>query len=167
MEVTYLDAAQQLAGILFGGCFTVLVSLLLGRIVLGQSRSLRGELTESEGWLLSFALGAAILSSLVFGLCTTGLFYDASVWILGIGVALAWTRWGRWTWEPRPDKCMPQGRSWQLLLAWIPNALYRCAEIDWIRDRKASVHNRFPFHKHSYSHAIYGNVERLCTCQFF
>lgn len=123
MEVTYLDAAQQLAGILFGGCFTVLASLLLGRIVLGQSRSLRGELTESEGWLLSFALGAAILSSLVFGLCATGLFYDASVWILGIGVALAWTRWGRWTWEPRPDKCMPKGRSWLLLLG-VPAAIY-------------------------------------------
>lgn len=123
MEVTYLDAARQLAGVLFGGCATVAVSLLLGRTVLGQSRSLRGELTKSEGWLLSFALGAAILISLVFGLCATGLFYDASVWTVGIGVALAWRRWGRWNWEPRPSKFVPKGRSWQLLLG-VPAAIY-------------------------------------------
>ena len=123
MEVTYLDAAWQLAGILFGGCATVTVALLLGRTVLGQSRSLRGKLTESEGWLLSFALGAAILSSLVFGLCATGLFYDASVWTVGIGVALAWRRWGRWNWEPQLGKFAPEGRSWQLLLG-VPAVIY-------------------------------------------
>ena len=123
MEVTLLDAARQLASVLFGGCATVLVSCLLGRILLGQARSLRGELSRAEGWLLSFALGAALLSSTVFGLCATGLFYDASVWIVGIGVALAWARWGRWTWEPRSEESAPEGRSWQWFLG-VPAVIY-------------------------------------------
>lgn len=123
MEVTLLDAARQLAGVLFGGCATVLVACLLGRIVLGQARGLRGELSESEGWLLSFALGAALLSSVVFVLCAAGLIYDASVWIVGVGVALAWARWGRWTWEPRSEESDPEDRSW-LWLIGAPAAVY-------------------------------------------
>lgn len=123
MEVTLLDAARQLAGVLFGGCATVLVACLLGRIVLGQARGLRGELSESEGWLLSFALGAALLGSVVFVLCAAGLIYDASVWIVGVGVALAWARWGRWTWEPRSEESGPEDRSWLWLLG-APAAVY-------------------------------------------
>lgn len=123
MEVTLLDAARQLAGVLFGGCATVAVSCLAGRVVLGRARSLRGELSASEGWLLSFALGAALLSSLVFGLCAAGLFYDASVWIVGVGVALAWARWGRWNWEPRSEESGPEDRSWLWLLG-VPAAIY-------------------------------------------
>lgn len=123
MEVTLLDAARQLAGVLFGGCATVMVACLAGRIVLGQARGLRGELSKSEGWLLSFALGAALLSFTVFGLCATGLFYDASVWIVGIGVALAWTRWGRWTWSPRFEPSAPEDRFWWLFLG-VPAAIY-------------------------------------------
>lgn len=123
MEVTLLDAARQLAGVLVGGCATVLVACLLGRIVLGQARGLRGELSESEGWLLSFALGAALLSSVVFVLCAAGLIYDASVWIVGVGVALAWARWGRWTWEPRSEESSPEDRSWLWLLG-APAAIY-------------------------------------------
>lgn len=123
MEVTWLDATRQLASVLFGGCATVLVSCLAGRTVLGQARGLRGKLSKSEGWLLSFALGAALLSSLVFGLCATGLFYDASVWIVGIGVALAWARWGRWTWSPRSEATASEDRFWWLFLG-VPAAIY-------------------------------------------
>lgn len=116
MEATYLEAADRLASVLFGGFATVLVACLLGRTALGRLRPLRGKLTEAEGWILAFAAGSALLSVVMFALCAARLFYDASAWVLGTAVTLAWLRWGRWTWPPETQEPTGENRPWRLLL---------------------------------------------------
>ncbi len=123
MEATILEALNELAGVLIGGGTTILVACLLGRLALGAVRPLRGTLTVAEGWLLAFALGSALLSTLVFGLCALKLVYDASFWAVGLTVGAAWTRWGRWTWPSRPGALLPGGTAWRLLLV-VPAAVY-------------------------------------------
>ncbi|MCY3981353.1 MAG: hypothetical protein OXF51_06200, partial [Alphaproteobacteria bacterium] len=97
MEATPLKALDQLASVIAGGGLAVTASCLLGRTAIGQLRGLRGKLTPAEGWLLSFGCGAALLSTLVFALCSAAWLYDGSVLGLFAAIALAWFRWGRWS----------------------------------------------------------------------
>lgn len=123
MEATLFEALDDLLGVLTGGLLTVVVACLLGRTALARLHHLRGKLTASEGWLLSFAIGSALLSTIVFALCSAGWFADGSVLLIG-GITFAiWLRWGRWKW---PSATVGQRRlpGPYLLLILLPGAIY-------------------------------------------
>ena len=123
MEATIPEALDRLASVLAGGLATVLTACLLGRTALGLLRRLRGKLTPAEGWVFSYACGSALLSTLVFALCSLGWIYDASVLVVIAGTAACWLRWGRWTWPSLTPKPKGVPRSWLLLIA-VPGAVY-------------------------------------------
>lgn len=123
MEATILEAIDQLAGILAGGGLTVVTASLLGRVAIGSLRPLRGQLTEAEGWLLSFACGSALLSTLVFALCALRLFTDAAVLVIAAGTMACWFRWGRWRWPGLRAEPPALRKHWQLLVL-APAAIY-------------------------------------------
>ncbi len=123
MEATILEAANQVAGVLTGGCLTVLAAVLLGRTAVGSLRSLRGKMTCAEGWILSYACGAALLSALIFVLCALQLVYDATFLVTFAFIVLCWLRWGRWGWPALADEQGAVPRAWLLLLL-VPAAIY-------------------------------------------
>ena len=123
MEATLFEALDQLASVLAGGCLAVTAACLMGRTAIGQLRGLRGKLTATEGWLLAFGCGAALLSTLVFALCAAGLFYDASVVGTFAVITLAWYRWGRWNWSSAVAERSSMERFGWLLL-YVPTAVY-------------------------------------------
>ena len=123
MEATIPEALDQLLGVLAGGALTILVSCLLGRTFLAALRPLRGKLSAAEGWIISFAVGSALLSAVMFALCSAGWVSDASVLLLGAATVAFWLRWGRWTWPPPTFAHRRCGRTNQLLIL-IPLALY-------------------------------------------
>ena len=123
MEATLLKALDQLASVIAGGGLAVTASCLLGRTAIGQLRGLRGKLTPAEGWLLSFGCGAALLSTLVFALCSAAWLYDGSVLGLFSAIALAWFRWGRWSRGFTAEAPHSSERSWHFLL-YLPAAAY-------------------------------------------
>ena len=123
MEATILEALDRLAGVLAGGAATVLTACLLGRTALGLLRPLRGKLTREEGWVFSFACGSALLSTLVFLLCSLRWFHDLSVVLASVGALACWLRWGRWTWPSLTREPRRIPRWWQLTL-FVPAAVY-------------------------------------------
>ena len=123
MEATLFEALNQLASVLAGGGLTVAAACLLGRVAIGRLGDLRGKLTATEGWLLAFGCGSALLSTLVFGLCAIGWFYDASVLAAFVAIALAWYRWGRWNWQCLVAEHRPAVGFGRLLL-YVPAAVY-------------------------------------------
>ena len=89
------EVFKEVGGILLGAGLTGVCSYLLGRALLARLRGVERELTAAEHALFSFAAGTACLSGLVFVLCATGLFYDASVWALAGLIVVAAARWAR------------------------------------------------------------------------
>ena len=123
MEASVTEALDDLLGVLAGGAFTVLTASLIGRTALARLRPLRGMMTEAEGWILSYAIGSALLSSAMFALCAAGWVTDASVVLLGAAATACWLRWGRWTWPPKQGR--RRSPDWPLLLAVIlPASIY-------------------------------------------
>ena len=123
MEASLTEAASQLAGVVAGGALTVLAALLAGRTAVGLFRPLREKLTRSEGWIVSYAIGSALLSMTVFSLCAAGWFYDATVLAVCAASVACWLRWGRWPWRPMasPSGAMPRTH---LALLLLPAAAY-------------------------------------------
>lgn len=101
----------------------MLTAVLLGRTALARLRPLRGRLTSAEGWILSYAVGAALLSTLMFCLCAVGWVFDATIVAVGAAVAPCWLRWGRWAW---PSLAPPQAPvHWTArLMVLVPAAVY-------------------------------------------
>ncbi len=125
MEASLAQAADHLAGVLFGGGFTVLSACLLGRIALGQSLAIQARLTVAEGWLLAFGVGSAALSTIVLALCALQLLNDASILLTGAAVAACWARWGRWSQVPlQMAPCFD--KRIQRILLLLPVAVYGC-----------------------------------------
>ena len=123
MEASVTEALDDLLGVLAGGAFTVLTASLIGRTALARLRPLRGMMTEAEGWILSYAIGSALLSSAMFVLCVAGWVTDASVVLLGAAATACWLRWGRWTWPPKQGR--RRSPDWPLLLAVVlPASIY-------------------------------------------
>lgn len=75
---------MQALSILFGAAFTVIVSLALGGLLLGDA---------CREWPARFISGAAVLSTLVFLLCAAQLAYPGAFLLLGATACGA--RWGR------------------------------------------------------------------------
>ena len=123
MEATVLEALDDLLSILAGGTFTVVVACLLGRTALVPLRQLRGKLTFAEGWILSFAFGSALLSTIVFAFCSAGWITDTSVLLVGTVSIACWLRWGRWKWPSAADGHRQFSRPY-MLLALLPLAMY-------------------------------------------
>ena len=123
MEATLPEALDNLLSVLAGGSLTVVVACLLGRTALAALRHFRGKLTATEGWILSFAVGSALLSTLVFALCSAGWFADGSVLVVATVTIASWLRWGRWKW---PAATIGHGRFTRphLLLISLPCAIY-------------------------------------------
>lgn len=117
------QALDQLLGVVAGGLLTVVTASLLGRTSLGALPGLRGKLTIAEGWILSFAVGSALLSTLIFALCAMGWVSDPTMLVLAGVTAACWLRWGRWRWSP----ASPFSDRWRrshLLLLLIPAVPY-------------------------------------------
>ena len=75
---------MQALSILFGAGFTVLVSIALGGLLLGEA---------CRDWPVRFISGAALLSVAVFLFCAAGLAYTACFFVFGCAVlAVAWRR---------------------------------------------------------------------------
>ena len=113
------EAFKEVGGILLGAGLTGLCSYLSGRILLARLPRVQAELTAAEHALFSFAAGTACLSGLVFLLCATGLFYDASVWLLAVLIVAAAATWAR-----RPPPCraafpQPSSMLWSAALATV------------------------------------------------
>ncbi len=123
MEATILEAADQVAGVMAGGLGTVTAAVLIGRTLLGSLRPVRGRLTQFEGWLLSYCCGAALLSAVVFWLCSLHLVYDATLPAILVVAWLCWRRWGRWAWLPLDEAQSGLKRPWLAMLL-IPSAVY-------------------------------------------
>ena len=123
MEATLLQAMNNLAGVLFGGAATVFVACLQGRLALGFFPALPGQLTKAEGWIFSFAVGSAVLSTIMFVLCALRLVYDASTVLVAAATVLAWLRWGRRPWSSQSPDLKAAERGWQLLFL-ISAAVY-------------------------------------------
>ena len=101
----------------------MLTASLIGRTAVARLRPLRGVMTEAEGWILSYAIGSALLSSAMFALCAAGWVTDASVVLLGAAATACWLRWGRWTWPPKQGQ--RRSPDSPLLLAVIlPASIY-------------------------------------------
>ena len=73
----------------------VLSCWFAGRAVLGRLASVRSQLTALELNLFAGALGAAVVSQVVFVCGVLGLIYDAVFVLLAFIAAAAWFRWGR------------------------------------------------------------------------
>ena len=123
MEASPIEALDRLAGVLVGGLVTVVTAVLMGRTALARLETLRGKLSRQEGWILSLACGAALLSTLVFALCALGWFRDFAVWAVFAGTVACWWRWGRWNWKPLAAGHDRVPRPPWLLLA-VPAAVY-------------------------------------------
>ena len=123
MDASIPQALSELASVIAGGALTVLVATLLGRTALARIPSLRGQLTVAEGWVFAFAVGSALLSTLMFALCAARWVFDATIAATAAAVAACWFRWGRWTWPGLSTPHAPLGRTLGLLLA-VPAALY-------------------------------------------
>ncbi len=123
MDATLLEAADQLAGVLAGGAGTVAVAVFLGRTVVGSLPALRSQLDRGEGWLLSFVLGAALLSSAVFWLCALRLVYDLTLPLVFVAAFACWFRWGRWSSPARRVDGIRLQPPWLALLV-VPTAVY-------------------------------------------
>ena len=123
MDASITVALADLSGVIAGGTLTVVVALLLGRTGLSAFRHLGGQLTAAEGWLFSYALGSALLSSVTFGLCAVGWLYDASIVAVSLAVVAGWMWWGRRKW---PAHLSVQGRQrWLVrLLLLVPALAY-------------------------------------------
>lgn len=105
-----LSALTQVAAVLFGGAFTFLVSLLLGKTLL---KWLRIKLYRSEELFFGFMFGAACLSMIVFCLTVCGLAYTGIFFATGIAiVAIAWRYRAI---EFAAEKLPPLPRTWSLL----------------------------------------------------
>ena len=123
MEATLFEALDSLLSVVAGGVLTVLVACLLGRTALAPLRHLRGKLTVVEGWILSFAVGSALLSTLVFALCSAGWIADSSVYLLATITCASWLRWGRWKWPAATVSHSRFTRPYLLLLS-LPCTVY-------------------------------------------
>lgn len=123
MDASALEALDNSLSVLAGGALTVLTAAFLGRTALARLSGLRGRLTVAEGWILSFATGAALLSGTMFLLCTAGQVTDAAVLLLGVAATASWLRWGRWTWSP-VTLGQPPIRRLHLLALMVPAAIY-------------------------------------------
>lgn len=99
---------REFAEIVAAGCLTGLVCLNLGDLALAR---LRVRLTRPESWFFSFLLGAALLSLVLFGLCSLHIVYWPLLAALA-GVAIA-ARYRIRAWMPPPEPAAaPLPRSW-------------------------------------------------------
>ncbi len=113
------EVFKEVGGILLGAGLTVVCSYLLGRTLLSRFPRVEAELTAAEHALFSFAAGTACLSGLVFLLCATGLFYDASVWLLAGLIVAAAAKWARRSPRTRPAFPQPTSVIWSAALAAV------------------------------------------------
>ena len=113
------EALQEVGGILLGAGLTILSSYLLGRTLLALFPPVERELTAAEHVLFSFAVGTACLSGLVFVLCASALFYDASVWLLAGLIVAAAAMWARRSPRSRPAFPQPASVIWSGFLAVV------------------------------------------------
>lgn len=90
-------ALHKVVSILFGSGLTLIVAALLGRLYQRALRERLTTLTRVEVRLFAFAVGAALLSNLVFLLCAVRLVYDAAFFALAVLILAAW-----WRWRPVP-----------------------------------------------------------------
>ncbi len=123
MDASIPEALSDLASVLAGGFLTILAAGLLGRTALAGFRSLGGQLTAPESWLFSYAVGSALLSMVMFGLCAAGWMFDGTVVAVGVAIAGCWVRWGRWKRPPAPS--VQGSQPWpERLLILIPAVAY-------------------------------------------
>ena len=104
---------------MLGAGLTILSSYLLGRTLLALFPPVERELTAAEHVLFSFAVGTACLSGLVFVLCASALFYDASVWLLAGLIVAAAAMWARRSPRSRPAFPRPTSVIWSGFLALV------------------------------------------------
>jgi len=100
---------KQVAAILFAGIFTYGASLSSGLILL---KLLRLRLYRAEMLFLGFVLGAACLSTLVFGLTVSHLAYTGVFLALGLILIASAVRLRAWQYEPDPSRL---GWDWKLV----------------------------------------------------
>ncbi len=121
MDASIPEALDDLAGVLGGGLLAVLGAVLLGRTALARLPFTHGKLTRAETWILSYGIGAAVLSAAVFALCALGWVYDATVLLLAAAVAGCWLQWGR---RPSPYRASAGGGRAEWCLVLVPVAAY-------------------------------------------
>lgn len=96
---------SAVASILFGGGFTVAACVSIGSRTLGAA---------GKDWAIRFVAGAAVLSLIVFAVCSARLAYPAVFLAIGI-IAIAWG----WPVRPRFQFNFPSGIGLVLLLCAI------------------------------------------------
>src|SRR5690242_2046848 len=101
---------KQLAAILFATGFTLLVTMMAGRLLLGL---LRLKLTRLEERFLAFILGSATLSLVVFLLTAAGQAHRGTFLAAGLLIiALALRRLAH---RPPASTDPPLSREWKLI----------------------------------------------------